>query len=157
MNILLTNDDGYMSIGINLLAKMLSKYGRIVIVAPKNAMSAKSVSVTLGTPIEVKKIGEDIYSVDGTPADAVAFGLSSLDLKFDLIVSGCNNGWNISYDTMYSGTIGACLQALTYRLPAIAVSCEGNFEILESNFEKVMDYILNHNLLSTESCCRLTR
>lgn len=150
MIILLCNDDGYNSIGITLLADMLKKYGIVVIVAPKNAMSAKSISITLGRSIEVKKISENVYSVDGTPADAVAFGLSSLNTKFDLVVSGCNNGWNISYDTMYSGTIGVCLQALTYVIPAIAVSCEGNFEILEKGFDKVMKYIFDNKLLSTE-------
>ena len=150
MNILLSNDDGYMSTGINLLLEKLKKYGKVVVVAPKNAMSAKSISITLGKPIQVQKIDENIYAVDGTPADAVAFGLSSLDIKFDLVVSGCNHGWNISYDTMYSGTIGVCLQALTYEVPAIAISCEGNFEILTGNFEKVMDYIFKNKLLSKE-------
>lgn len=151
MNILLCNDDGYFSKGIEILKNKLSRYGKVIIVAPRKAMSAKSVAITLINAVEVKKIAEDIFYIDGTPADAVAFGLSSLDIKFDLVVSGCNDGLNVSYDTMYSGTIGACLQALTYRIPAIALSCPRNFEILDNgNFERVMDYIFKNNLLSTE-------
>lgn len=154
MNILLTNDDGYQAYGINLLAKLLSKHGNVFVVAPCEVMSAKSVSIILSHPITVEKKSEHLYVASGTPADCVAFGLSSLGIKFDLVVSGINHGHNISYDTMYSGTIGACLQALTYQVPAIAFSCENNFEIVEKYFnqvfevalkEKSSEYMLNIN------------
>ena len=92
----------------------------------------------------------DAYYVDGTPADCVAFGLSSLNIRFDLVVSGCNDGFNISYDIMYSGTVGACLQALTYRKPAIAFSSEDGFDVVDKHFDRVMEHILTNNLLSTE-------
>ena len=150
MNILLTNDDGYNALGINKLKALLSKYGKVIVVAPKEVMSAKSVALNLREPIEVIKSSEDLYIVDSTPADCVAYALSSLGIKFDLVVSGINHGHNISYDTMYSGTIGACLQALTYRIPAIAVSAEHNFELVESYFDEVMSYIKTNNLLSNE-------
>ena len=150
MNILLTNDDGYQANGINILAKLLKKYGDVYIVAPNKVMSAKSVSIILDRPMEVKKLRKNLYVADGTPADCIAFGLSTLGIKFDLVVSGINHGHNISYDTMYSGTIGACLQALTYRIPAVAFSCEHNFELVEKHFDDVMQHILNLKLLSPE-------
>lgn len=150
MNILLTNDDGFEAKGINLLATLLSKYGEVYIVAPKTVMSAKSVSIILNRPIEVKKVNEHLYVSDGTPADCVAFGLSSIGVKFDVVVSGINHGHNISYDTMYSGTIGACLQALTFKVPAIAFSCEHNFDVVEKYFDDVFTHILNLKLLSSE-------
>ena len=151
MNILLTNDDGYNSEGINLLVKLIGKYGDVTIVAPKEAMSGKGVSIIYGRPVEVKKVSDNVFVMEGTPADCTAFGLSSLDKKFDLVVSGINNGFNLSWDTMYSGTIGACLQALTYRVPAIAFSTiEGNFEIVEKYFDEVMEYISSHNLINPE-------
>ena len=150
MNILLTNDDGYNALGIKTLKALLSKYGKVVVVAPKTVMSAKSVALNLREPIEVIKEADDLYIVDSTPADCVAYALSSIGIKFDLVVSGINHGHNISYDTMYSGTIGACLQALTYRIPAIAVSAEHNFDLVEAYFDEVMSYIKTNNLLSTE-------
>ena len=150
MNILLTNDDGYQATGLILLKEKLSKYGKVVIVAPKEVMSAKSVAITLGKAVEVKQVENDVFYMEGTPADCVAFGLSSLNVDFDLVISGCNDGFNISYDIMYSGTIGACLQALTYRKPCIAFSCPSNFLLVEKYFDKVMDYILKNDLLSTE-------
>ncbi len=150
MNILLTNDDGYFATGINLLYDLLSKKHKVIIVAPKTVMSAKSVSIILDRPIQVEQVNDHTYVTDGTPSDCVAFGLSSLNVDFDLVVSGCNHGLNISYDTMYSGTIGACLQTLTYRKPAIAISCDNNFYIIEKHFDEVFDYVLKENLLSTE-------
>lgn len=150
MNILLTNDDGYSMNGLKVVFDILSKKHNVVVVAPNEVMSAKSVSIIIGSPIEVKKIDEHTYSCSGTPADCVAFGLSSLDTKFDLVISGCNHGLNVSYDTMYSGTVGACLQALTYRVPAIALSCDSNFAIVEKYLDSVLDYINDNNLLSKE-------
>ena len=150
MNILLVNDDGYDALGIKVLNALLKKYGRVVTIAPKTMMSAKSVSLILSHPVKVEKLAEDLYAMEATPADCVAYGLSSLGIKFDLVVSGINHGLNISYDTMYSGTVGACLQALTYRVPAIALSCDNNFEIVEKYFDKTYNFILKNKLLSIE-------
>lgn len=150
MKILLTNDDGYSAFGIQLLYNLLSKEHQVVIVAPNHPNSAKSVSITISEPSEVMKIDDHTFSMVGTPADCVAFGLSSLDTKFDLVISGCNHGLNVSYDTMYSGTIGATLQALTYEVPAIAISSENNFNIVEKEFLNVFNYVLEHNLLSKD-------
>ena len=150
LNILLTNDDGYTADGINILKSLLSVYGRVVIVAPRTVMSAKSVALTLGTPVNIEKVNDDLYVVDGTPADCVTFGLGNLDIEFDFVVSGINHGVNLSYDTMYSGTVGACLQALTYRVPAFAVSCNNNFELVEKYFDAVYQHIIKNKLLSTE-------
>lgn len=150
MKILLTNDDGYNSIGIRLLKEKLFKYGKVVIVAPKDVMSAKSVAITFGRAVEVKKVEDDVYYMDGTPADCVAFGLSSLNIDFDLVVSGCNDGFNVSYDIMYSGTVGACMQALTYRKKSIAFSSNDGFEAVDKYFDKVMQFIFDNNLLNDE-------
>ena len=150
MNILLVNDDGYQSFGINLLYDLLSKKHHVVIVAPKEAMSAKSVSIVIGRSVEVKKINDHIFAMDATPADCVSFGLSSLNTKFDLVVSGCNHGLNVSYDTMYSGTVGACLEALTYGVPAIAVSCDHNFDIIEKHFSEVLNFVMEKQMISND-------
>lgn len=147
MNILLTNDDGYDFKGIRLVRNKLLKYGRVVIFAPKGPMSAKSCSKTF-TPLTLVKEEKDIYSLDGTPADCVALGLTTLGIKFDLVVSGCNNGLNIANDILYSGTIGACLEALTYEVPAIAFSCEFNFDLVDKYFDDAYRFIELHRLIN---------
>ena len=150
MKILLTNDDGFNAPGIKLLKKCLSKYGRVIIVAPKRHMSAQSTSLTVGRGMELEYHGEDVYSFDGTPADCVAFALTSMDIEFDLVVSGCNDGLNVSYDTIYSGTIGACLEACVFRKKSIAISCHvGDFDKVEDNFDQLWTYLNKRHLLGT--------
>lgn len=150
MNILLTNDDGYEARGIKLLKEKLQKYGQVTVVAPRDFMSAKSCSLTIRDGLEFKKREARVFSLSGFPADCVAFALSSLNTDFDLVVSGCNHGLNISYDTLYSGTIGACLEAVLHHKKSIAFSCAMNFEVVEEHFDEVMDFIEKKGLLSTD-------
>ncbi len=151
MKILLTNDDGYNSYGIRLLKDKLEKYGTVVIVAPDSPMSAKSCSLTIGHPIHIKEEEKNVFSCDATPVDCVSMGLSLLNIDFDLVISGCNNGLNISYDTMYSGTIGAAQQALMFGVPSIAFSTPyDDFSVIEEKFDEVFAFILKNELISKE-------
>ncbi len=45
-----------------------------------------------------------------------------LDYRPDLVVSGINNGANMGDDTIYSGTVGAAMEAFLFGVPAIALS-----------------------------------
>ena len=150
MKILLVNDDGYKSTNLELLRKELEKFGEVFIVAPEEAMSGKSVALTIFSTIRVRKHHDHLYSIEGTPADCVCFGLNSLGIKFDLVCSGINFGHNITYDVMHSGTIGACVESLMYETPAIAWSSEKFYEENSQYIGNVMEYILSNNLLSTE-------
>ena len=148
MKILLTNDDGYNAIGIQILKEKLSKYGEVIIVAPYEHMSGKSISITIGEWMKVDKISEDVYAVHGTPADCVSFALAGLKIDFDLVVSGCNNGHNLSYDTLFSGTVGACLSALMDRRKCIAISAPfDDYSVLEDSFDEIWDFIFKYDLL----------
>lgn len=149
MRFLLANDDGYDAKGIAIVQQKLQKYGEVFVVAPREHMSAKGCSITF-RGIGVEKVNDHLYIVDGTPADCTAIGLNLLDLNIDVVVSGCNHGINMTYDTMYSGTVGVCLESLRYGVPAIAFSAEvPNFDLVEKYFDQVMEYVLNHKLLSS--------
>ena len=54
MKILLTNDDGYGSLGINLLKEVSSKYGEIVIYAPNEEKSGAGSCATFFNEIKIK-------------------------------------------------------------------------------------------------------
>jgi 5'-nucleotidase len=150
MRIILTNDDGYTSRGLHLLRNELVKYGEVIVVAPKTHQSAKSTSMTLAE-IEVEKLDENLYTVNGTPADCVQFALGYFN-DIDLIVSGCNNGYNLGMDTVYSGTIGACVQASLGGVPSIAFSCRSDmfFDQIEKETDLVLRYVGENNLLSPD-------
>ena len=152
MNILLTNDDGYDSKGIQLLKDKLSKYGTVLIVAPDSPRSGNSAALTITEPLQLEKVSENVYKCSGTPVDCVSMGLCCFNVEFDIVVSGCNNGWNISYDTMYSGTVGAALEALIFKKPAIAVSAPHGTDFLEveKHFDEVWEYIHEHKLIGND-------
>lgn len=122
--ILLTNDDGYFSEGIQALSRNLRGLARIYIVAPDRERSATSLSLTLRRPLRVQKIKRNIIAVDGTPADCVYLALQKcLPRRPDLIISGLNHGPNLGrQDVAYSGTVAAALQGTFLQIPSVAVS-----------------------------------
>tara|TARA_Y100001935_G_scaffold200528_1_gene168869 strand:+ start:1468 stop:2217 length:750 start_codon:yes stop_codon:yes gene_type:complete len=123
MNILLTNDDGYKAPGIKELYKSLSKKHNVYLIAPKENCSGMSAAISLRKEIEVKEISENIFSVDGTPADCSYLGLLSvIPDSIDMIVSGINLGANLGEDIFYSGTVGAAIAGRRLKYVPVAFS-----------------------------------
>jgi 5'-nucleotidase len=121
--ILLTNDDGIYSEGINVLAEALSLVGRVIVVAPDRERSASSQSLTLHRPIRYQEIGPRRYSVEGTPTDCIIIALHHiLPALPDLVVSGINKGANLGHDIGYSGTVSAAMEAANYDISSFAIS-----------------------------------
>ena len=156
MKFLLTNDDGYNAEGILLLRDKLAKYGEVTIVAPFEHMSAKSASITLGKWLKVDKIDDHTYAVHGTPTDSATFALGEIDRDFDIVVSGCNNGPNLSYDVLLSGTVGACFGAMVYHKKTVAISAPfDDFSCLIEHFDEIWEFINKYNLLSENYCLNI--
>lgn len=126
MNVLVANDDGYTSEGLNVLVKKLSEKHNVYVVAPDSNRSAVSHHITIFNDNELKKISDKVYACSGYPADCSAIGIMSnlFDFKFDVVVSGINHGGNLGTDIVYSGTCGAARQAVFNGVPGIAVSIE---------------------------------
>src|SRR6185369_14008527 len=97
--ILLTNDDGYRSIGFTPLLKELSKNFSVTAVAPSDEQSwiGKSISARRKLLLKQETLeGSTIHTINGSPADCVQIGVYDvLDTKPDLVVSGINIGENI--------------------------------------------------------------
>ncbi|MDA1339471.1 MAG: 5'/3'-nucleotidase SurE [Proteobacteria bacterium] len=123
MKILVSNDDGYFSPGLNTLVSHLKKIADVVVVAPDRNRSGASSSLTLDKPICVKEIGPNVYSVDGTPTDCVHIALTGLiPFKPDMVISGINDGANMGDDTIYSGTVAAAMEGYLLGITSYAVS-----------------------------------
>ncbi|WP_179998374.1 5'/3'-nucleotidase SurE [Acinetobacter sp. YH12239] len=126
MNILIANDDGVFAPGIQALAQALKPLGRVVVVAPESERSGFSSALTLDRPLRPVQISEDVWAINGTPADCVYLSMNGLfDFEFDLVVSGINSGANLGDDILYSGTVGAAFEGRLMKQPAIAVSLAG--------------------------------
>ena len=121
--ILVTNDDGYRSEGIRVLADALAPLGEVTIVAPVEEASAIGHALTLRRPLRLEQISERVFAVDGTPTDCVNLAVTHVLRGLpDLVVSGINKGWNLGDDVTYSGTVAGALEAALLGVPGIAVS-----------------------------------
>ena len=148
MRILLVNDDGYGAKGIVDLYNVLKEYGDVVICAPKTQQSGKSCAINVSYKFDFEEIDDHNFLVDGSPADCVNFMMVNRNEMFDLVVSGANEGLNFSIFSVWSGTIGACLQASMLNVPSIAFSCHHKrLEQTKKYSKQVLDFIFNNNLL----------
>jgi 5'-nucleotidase len=143
--ILLTNDDGFNSLGLKALYNKLKSNNEVVVVAPIDEQSGIGHAFTLNKPIRYSKLPESCgmngYSVSGTPADCVKFALSHiLKQKPDLVISGMNIGENSGICGYYSGTVAAARESAFWRVPAIAFSlCSGGEKYLNDYCEKALE------------------
>ena len=151
MKILITNDDGIRSPVLPVLARWAQKLGDVTVVAPKVEQSGKSQAINICDAVEVKRvdIGEGIvaYSMDSTPADCTRFGVLGLGVKYDLVISGINRGYNLGDDIVYSGTVGAIYEASRLKIPGLAIStAPDTLMIAPKHLDAMYEYITSRDL-----------
>ena len=127
MNILISNDDGVFAPGILAAKQAVEDLANVTVVAPDENNSSVGRRMTLFKHLEIKTVeledGSEAYSVSGSPADAVIVGAEYvMDEKPDLVITGINQGVNISCDITSSGTVCAAFEAVSLGIPAIAAS-----------------------------------
>lgn len=152
--ILVTNDDGVNSPGIRKLFSQMKKLGNAYIVAPDRERSAVSHALTMHRPLKVERLSKNIYSINGTPTDCVAIGISKiLPEKPSLVVSGINRGANLGDDITYSGTVSAAIESTIMGIPAFAISLVTKDKILRISYGasakvayQIASYILENSL-----------
>tara|TARA_R110000868_G_scaffold346617_1_gene607719 strand:- start:207 stop:980 length:774 start_codon:yes stop_codon:yes gene_type:complete len=126
MKILISNDDGVHAPGLAHLAEALSKSGDVTVVAPDRNRSGVSNSLSLEHPLRITSAANGFFSVNGTPTDCVHIAVTGLLKEMpDIVVSGINEGSNMSDDVLYSGTVAAATEGRFMGLPAIAISLAG--------------------------------
>lgn len=156
LKVLLTNDDGVISTGIQTMAKLLSYKNRLsIVIAPDRERSGMGHAMTVSRPVRIHPLdpglfSQDVpaYSCDGTPTDCVSIGLELLFPNADFVVSGINQGPNLGDDVTYSGTVCAAMEGVILRRPSIAVSlCCGPDDSVRHNMSAaivtmaVLDYL----------------
>lgn len=156
LNILISNDDGYNSVGIRALANEFSKIANITVVAPISQKSGVSNSFTFTQPITVNhKIIDKInyYTISGTPVDCIKIAVAKLlDEKPDIILSGINSGRNTAVNILYSGTLGAAMEGYLMNIPSAAISLDSgtndkNYaDAAEVAREVIEKYIINNKI-----------
>lgn len=125
--ILVTNDDGIEAKGINSLIQVAREFGDVVAISTETPMSGMSHAITIKVPLRVTLVeqqqGFKKYLTNGTPVDCVKLAFHSLlDRRPDLVLSGINHGSNSSSSILYSGTMGAAMEAAINHIPSIGFS-----------------------------------
>ena len=147
LKILLTNDDGIASDGLQTLKTALRDAGhQVVVYAPSNQQSGSGAGLTAAA-VRVVEEGFDEYSVEGSPATGVLIGLADHqqeendeeDSFFDLVVSGTNNGNNGGPQVIHSGTVGAARTGMTQGIFSIAVATNPPFDTDDENLLHFQD------------------
>ncbi len=128
--IFLTNDDGVSSKGLAALIDAASRFGRIVCIAPETPQSGMSHAITMYQPLYLREVsrseGVEVYACSGTPVDCVKMGYDYLfaGKRPALNISGINHGSNSAISVIYSGTMGAAIEASFYGSPSIGLSLD---------------------------------
>jgi 5'-nucleotidase len=154
--ILVTNDDGIFAPGITFLAKVASKFGRIIVVAPDKPQSGMGHAITINSTLRLQKTNyhnaEIEYSCSGTPVDCVKMAVNHiLKKRPDLVLSGINHGSNSSINVIYSGTMSAAIEGSLEGTPSIGFSLcdyamEADFAQAEKFISRIIEQSLKHKM-----------
>lgn len=154
--ILISNDDGWETKGINRLVDMVRDLGDVLVCAPEGPRSGMSCAFSATTPLRLnlrrQEPGVEVWSCNGTPTDCVKIALAELcDRKPDLVLGGINHGDNASVNTHYSGTLGVVMEGCMKYIPSVAYSlCDHNedadLEPLRPYIRKMTQWVLEEGL-----------
>ncbi len=127
MNILLTNDDGFASPFLGVMADALKGSHNIYMAAPSTEQSGVGQAIAIYTSLtcsQVSTLPYPAYQVVGSPSDCVKFAVCHLykHIQFDLAISGINPGENAGLCALYSGTVAGAREAATWGIPAVSIS-----------------------------------
>lgn len=176
VEILITNDDGYTSKGINFLANLLEEHGNVTVVAPDVVQSGMSAALSMGRTLRLEKKSQitgshgnsiTVYSLTGTPVDCVKMAMNKFfkaggsetveqdptdrGEKPHIIFSGINHGSNASIASLYSGTLGAAAEGAIYGVKSVGLSInthhpDPDFTQIEPHLKKIIANAMDHEL-----------
>ena len=153
--ILISNDDGYQSKGLNELVRMVADYGDIIVCAPDGGRSGKSCSFSMeALTLRLQKTEGNVQTwvCSGTPVDCVKMAYSQVcPRKPALVLSGINHGDNASTNAHYSGTMGVTMEGCLKFIPSVAYSLcdhrdDADFEPLRPYIRRFTEKVLREGL-----------
>lgn len=128
MKILVANDDGINSVGIDVIARNAQDWGEITVISPKSQQTASGKALTFHKPIRIDKTqtvsGVPAFSYNTVPADSVII-FQHLKGTPEIVLSGLNAGENTSiHSILTSGTCAVAIEAGMKDIPSFAFSID---------------------------------
>lgn len=161
MRIMITNDDGIHAPGLasaeRIAGALCGTGDEVWVIAPMAEQSGVAHCISYTKPVRSEQLGPRRFSIDGSPADCVLVALYEImrDSPPDLILSGVNRGNNIAENTLYSGTVGATIEAVLHGRRGIALSqfygprnvdLENSFEAAETHAPALIRRLLDDGI-----------
>lgn len=161
LRILVSNDDGFDSPGIDALVTTLSALPNVevIVAAPASEQSGSGSSTTDGALDALVVVDAEtassfpVFSVDGFPADSINWALAG-NIEFSpspqdnedadltrphVVITGINHGQNVgAIADQVSGTVGAARAAAAQGIPALATSLGINFQ---DDYDATEDFV----------------
>lgn len=155
--IFISNDDGVCAPGLHRLIDYVKDLGDIIVVAPEDAQSGMSSAFNVDKALRVCEHedynGARIFSVKGTPVDCVKLGLYAVaPRRPDIMLAGINHGSNSGNSIIYSGTMGAVLEACMEGIPSVGFSLlhhsiKADFDLSSAFITEITSKVLEEGLL----------
>lgn len=164
LRILVTNDDGLAAPGIDALVQALTADpdNAVIVVAPDGNRSGSADSTIATNPSRcgngdvtpsatASGYDEDVWAMDGCPADCVIYGLDTLypDSPPHVVLSGINDSQNVGNVggalSQTSGTVGGAKTSACLGVPAMASSQgEGDTIDFDSGVTEVLSWLADN-------------
>lgn len=125
--ILISNDDSINAPGLLHLVDCVKDFGDVIVVAPEEQHSGMSSAFTVNSALRINERddynGARVFTVNGTPVDCIKLALHAIvPRKPDLVLAGINHGSNSGNSIIYSGTMGAVLEACMAGINSVGFS-----------------------------------
>lgn len=156
---MISNDDGVSALGLHHLidcVRSMDIDADIIAVAPEGHNSGMSSAISVNKPLRIAQRpdynGAKVYAVSGTPVDCVKLGIHAVMPRIpDLMLSGINHGSNAGNSLIYSGTMGAAMEACMIGIPAIGYSLldhdpKADFSQTTALIHKITRYVIENGL-----------
>lgn len=154
--IFISNDDGVSAPGLLRLIEYVKDFGDVVAVAPEEPQSGMSSAFTVDKALRINEHedfeGARLFSINGTPVDCVKLGLHAIvPRKPDIMLSGINHGSNSGNSIIYSGTMGAVIEACMEGIPSVGFSLlhhsiKADFDLSSSFVKDIVANVIEHGL-----------
>lgn len=149
--LLVTNDDGIRSPGLEALANALDPLGEVWVFAPDREQSAVGHGISLQRPLRAVPFRDRWFAIDGTPTDCVLLAVRTLlPRKPTMVLSGINTGPNLGDDVTYSGTVAGAYEGMLLGFPSIAISnanySETDYQTAARCSALIAEHVLEHGV-----------
>lgn len=142
--ILISNDDSINAPGLLRLVDCVKDLGDVIVVAPESPHSGMSSAFTVNNALRISSRpdynGARMFAVNGTPVDCIKLGLFAVTpRKPDIMFAGINHGSNSGNSIIYSGTMGAVMEACMEGIPAVGFSL--THHSIKADFSLSMNFV----------------